>query len=168
MLPKRKLCGLCSLLFVTTACGSSLYASVPVAPAVVVHACGVAEANAAIAGGRESVVDKTTIELERSSSEVALSADATYVKADAPTKEAKKTITVELNGLPTLEQCRAWGYVRQLGPNGCIPGASVFDAAGKLIGVCRGAMPPDRLLPEPKVKVAPEAPHPAAVSESQG
>jgi hypothetical protein len=138
-------------LMLTSAAGCNAnLAPLPVASAVIVHACGVAEAEAymrnavaeaarAAAGKPDdadkaekaalanSLVGKTTIHVETAgeidgSGKIA-AGDSTAASAEVNATASKKTakwIEVEINQLPPLQACIAWGYKVQLAPKGCV------------------------------------------------
>lgn len=114
------------LLIGSTGCNANVR-HLPVAGAVVVHACAAAEANAWMANGGDSLVETVTITLgasAESGGSATVGVEATG-KAEAGIEAVSgtaKEVEVEMKSLPSFAQCRKWGYVPQLGDGGCLLG----------------------------------------------
>ena len=131
--------------------GCATTAPLPVASAIVVHACAAAEANAYLARGASAgPIDKTTIELQASGKLTPDIKAVSYEFSAGAEKDSQKTVTIELDQLPTLQRCLELGYIPQLGEGGCLwkraPGTPcpMFPIKGN-----PPAEPPLRPMPKP-------------------
>ena len=126
----------------TGACGGANVRNLPIASAVIVHSCAAAEADTYVRGaaGGDYAVSEMTISL-KASGENKLSISET-VGVDA-VRGAEKTAELKLTRLPTMAQCKAWGYLPQLGNKGCLVGTHGCVATTEL---------PLDVAPPPKAK----------------
>lgn len=119
-----------TLVCVVLGCGANTR-SLPVASAIIVHACGAAEADAYIRGGLRDpgsayAVSEFTVSVQASGEANGSVSQVVGVEA---MRGAEKSAEAKVTRLPTLKQCLSWGYLPQLGIDGCIPGAVLPNGA---------------------------------------
>jgi hypothetical protein len=102
-------------------CGNAGLRNLPIASAAIVHACAAAEANAYIVqrpgGGSGAAIESLELELGASSSGKAGiegSGDGYLGGSAEAERGSAKNAKLTIKRLPTMEQCRSWGYVPQL------------------------------------------------------
>lgn len=105
-------------------CGGANLRNLPIASAIVVHSCAAAEADAYIRGegrGGDYAVSEVTLTLKVSGEGKVTGSIKDYLGLEG-VRGAEKSAELKLTRLPTMEQCKKWGYWPQLGEKGCLYG----------------------------------------------
>lgn len=115
---------LCAVVFALAGCGHrGFYAHVPIASAALVHACAVAETDFHFQKAGGSLARK--LEMEMAAGGEATSTVEIEISKATPgfesTASSAKTLKFEVATIPSLDACLVWGYLPQLGLNGCLP-----------------------------------------------
>lgn len=95
----------------------------PLASSALMHSCALAETNFQLqkAGGKLSPVMEVELQSQGESGpdgEIKIEGIGPGFSAKA---NSSKTIAFKFETLPSLESCLAWGYLPQLGIDGCFP-----------------------------------------------
>jgi hypothetical protein len=117
--------------FVSTlvGCGGANLRNLPIASAIIVHSCAAAEADAYIRGegddgkvrGGAYAVSEVTLTLKVSGEGKVTGSIKDYLGLEG-VRGAEKSAELKLSRLPTMGQCKKWGYWPQLGEKGCLYG----------------------------------------------
>lgn len=112
------------LSLIVSGCASrGFYAHMPLASSALMHSCALAETSFQIQKAGGKLASSVEVELQAQGEsgpdgEVKISGVGPGFSAKA---NSSKKITFKVESLPSLDACLAWGYLPQLGLDGCFP-----------------------------------------------